>query len=461
MSFDPDKWLQEHPAKDPQGPAFEPPPPMSDAGLPMMTEPQGAGETFLEAGRRLGQAASPINAAKGMWDAVSNPRETLSSIGPRIAGPIAGAGAAIKLGSPAIIASGPWAPLTALGLGAFGATTGQQAVDLFDRNTGTFAEEADKVAGRLAENVASGTLAALPVGAGQARQAAAPKLRQIAEDRAVSTLQPTKAEARRVAQRNPNLGRTLLDEGTVPVLGSGPRVAQRVGEAKQRAGAEIGRLIKSADGTPVIDSAELARQVQPRINELRGVPGAEGAIRQMERQVETLRQNKVMSVAEAHRLRQQIDQSINWAKQPGDLSQTQGFLHDIRSDLSQRLNTAIDALDAGGPQNQLRDANRRFADLAAADSILERSVPRGQSNRTIGLTDTIAAGSGLAAGGVPLAAAAGAGNKFLRTYGDSIVARGADALAGPVRNAPPLQTLPIQQQPGREVLRSLWMAPDR
>jgi hypothetical protein len=293
------------------------------------------------------------------------------------------------------------------------------------------------------------------------------KVAAFAEDKAVHALNPTKQQARMAP---PTMGRTLLEEKAIPVFGSPEAIQARVQTAKQAAGEKVGALIDDTHAkltyqpppkpivtpigsglkgphqpgreTPrawryeeatapkpsgkVIDAEVLAASLEGELAGLRNVPGMEGAVGKMEQYLETLRNNKQLTLPDAQKLRQQIDEAINWNKKVPDMPQAQEFLYSIRTRISQKMNDVIGAFEG---ENALKNANRKYGDLAQADAILDKSIPRGQSNQSISLGDKVAGGVGAAVGGVPGAVVGAAGNKLSRAVGNAMAARAADRLA--------------------------------
>jgi len=437
--------------------------------------------TLGTAVNRLSQTAkdglNPITQVRGAISAFKNPQ--------RVAAPIAGAMLGVKAALPAIIASGPYAPITALGSMALGATMGHQVNDhFFEEQAPTVLGQADRAAGQFAEAVVGGIPGALLPGAlnlgRNARAAAAPKLRKIAEDRAVSSLGGTKQQNAVAMERHPNMGRTLLDQDSIPLLGTPERILTRVDARKAEAGQRVGQLIDDAHteltrqsppravvtpvGMPdlgplgsnrpqsrawrvqevrakkptgkVVDSTEIANSLRADVRALQKVPGMESTVITLGKHLDTLAKNKTLTLPQAQALRQNIDKSINWKKRNPDMAESMDFLYDIRSRINGKMDEVISGLK-GETSGVLKNTNRQYADLAMADEILTRNIPRGQTNRAISLTDTVAgAGAVAAGGGIPGALALGALNKFGRTYGDPLIARSANALAGKPRTPP-------------------------
>ncbi len=278
-------------------------------------------------------------------------------------------------------------------------------------------------------------------------------LKGVAERKAVAALEPTrtqvtslqdKAGSAGFKNKEQELGRTLLNEGAIPVLGTPRRIQGRVEKLQEKAGEAVGSLVKSAGDKKVIDTHVLADEIasSPELSSLfvkdpktgallSKVPGAEGLASKVTEYLQTLRRNGTLSVAEAQKFRQAIDKQINFAKRVPDMAEAQQFLYQIRSGIADKMNGAINALQ-GNNSNALKEVNKSYSLLSRAGDILDKSVSKSTSNRSIGLTDTIAAAAGAATGKPVTALALGAINKFGRTFGSSIQARSADALANAI-----------------------------
>lgn len=236
---------------------------------------------------------------------------------------------------------------------------------------------------------------------------------------------------------NVNIGRELLDEGAIPILGTPGRIQDRVSKLKEAAGEEVGSLVKGAGNAKVVDTQRLANQVfySPKVDLMRRTPGMEGAVESIGKQVETLAKNGKMDLAEAQALRRQIDKSINWGKASPDVGAAEG-LKMQRTGIRDAMNEGINTLSPGAPKDQLLAANKKYSSMARADEILEKELARNQSNRAISLTDTISGAAGMAKGG-PVGAAVMTGlNKAGRTFGNSVQARVYDSIAKKLGKVP-------------------------
>lgn len=259
--------------------------------------------------------------------------------------------------------------------------------------------------------------------------------------RALGRPTPTQAVKMAASGQDAQIGRTLLDEGAIPALGTPKRIQGRIEGLKDKAGEEIGDLIDSAGSSKPIDSTKLGLDIldSPELAQMRKTPGMESTVAAIEKQVETLSKNGEMTLKEAQALRQGIDKSINFNKSAPEMRGAQEGLYQQRTAVRDAMNDAINNLDSGTPKDALLGANRKYGNLSKASDILDREIGRNQANRAVSLTDTIAGAAGLAGGGPIGAAALGAANKFGRTFGNSLQARMYDAISkGAAKSAPNL-----------------------
>jgi hypothetical protein len=270
-----------------------------------------------------------------------------------------------------------------------------------------------------------------------------------AEEKAISAIGAKgKARERLVSpEGGSDTGRVLLDEGTIPILGTPKRIGARVEAAKEVAGKEVGELVRNTQGAPGIDSTAIGVKIlnSPRYAALRKTPGMEGLADRVDKLVDTLSNNGVMSLEQTQALRQAVDKSINFSKSVPELRGIQPILYDIRTELRDSMNHAINVSGQAG-KDALLSANRRFGRLADASMTVGKKIAQDAGNRSFSLTDTIATGAGATAGGPLAAMAAGAANKAARTFGDSVAARGLNA-ASKVFNATPSLTAFAEKNP--------------
>lgn len=288
-----------------------------------------------------------------------------------------------------------------------------------------------------------------PPGGGSGAAGAA---QDFAEEKAFKAAGPMKKDFLKAqdAGRVNDYGRQLLDDGIVTPLASPAKIASRLQDAKSDAGDTIGTLLDSADqaGAPKVSASNIALDLSqdPSIAGLSKVPGKESIAGQVDRQLNTLYGNgDNLSLRDAQKLRQGIDDSINFNKRVPEMSGSQPYLYDMRDAVRGGMNDSINQLPNFADKDALLTANRRYSNLSDLERMASNKEARDSVNRMFGLTDTIAGGAGAETGavighasGIPGAAKAGAitggaigaiGNKLGRTYGNPLMATGADALS--------------------------------
>lgn len=296
---------------------------------------------------------------------------------------------------------------------------------------------------------------ALPAAADLA-SGAAKGLESFAHEKAVKAAGAMAKDFRMIKDKGmmDSLGSYLLDNKLVTPLSSVSKVAKNLEEAKDVAGKTIGHILDTSDAAmaPKISAREIALQLSedPEIAGLAKIPGKEGTASQISNYLNTLYKNgEELSLRDAQRLRQGIDESINFNKRVPDMAGAQPYLYKMRDALSQKMNEAVNSLDlAEGEEsiNRLREANQAYSKLATLERIAQNRVGALSANRAVSLTDTMAglAGAGMAHGShsgaktAAVGAAAALANKAARTYGNSVMATGARALAPAVEAAPGL-----------------------
>lgn len=241
----------------------------------------------------------------------------------------------------------------------------------------------------------------------------------------------------RQAGDDQELGRVLLDEGAIPILGTTGRIANRVENLKEKAGQEVGRLIKGAGDGKGIDTQKIALQLMddPSIAMMRKTPGMEGMAEKAIGALETLGKNGDLTMQEALALRQALDKSIKWNRSAPEMRGMQEQLFKQRTAIRDAMNDFINASGNEG-KDALLAANRRYGMLEKASGLGEKQLVRDAGNRSVSLTDTIAGAAGMAQGGPTLSLALASLNKMGRAFGNSVQSRGFDATAKALSQIP-------------------------
>jgi hypothetical protein len=344
----------------------------------------------------------------------------------------------------------------------------------------------------------------------QSAPAAAKTLKDGADWLALRALGPFKKGVKKIFDKEgeqalKDLGRAALDEGLIPVFGGRNVIYNRAKAASDSVGREIGGLISSADetlsrlptegikktgdvveslyqpfertfslvtqpkGKPItisyqpmksrlpgrVDAVELSEQLaqNPVIRQLNLTPGKEGAAKAANTYLETLAKNgDEMTNAEAHRLRQLVDDSINYNKALPDMAAAQRALYEVRDKLRDAITKNVErAAELGGKEaGNLARANKRYNTLQKAQEIAADRYKAEVANQAVGLGDKIGGGLGMSLGGKigsvfgPIGAAVGAAaggalgvgaNKFARNYGNQFGARALDFAGNQLNNS--------------------------
>lgn len=259
-------------------------------------------------------------------------------------------------------------------------------------------------------------------------------LKKKAEQKATRALgrpTPTQSAKMQATGQDREIGRTLLDEGAIPILGTPDRIAGRVSNLKEKAGQEVGKLVDMGGDAKLVDAQKIAIDIldSPELSQMRKTPGMESTVAAIEKQVETLANNGQMTLKEAQKLRQGIDKSINFNKADPNMRGTQEALYQQRSAIRNSMNEGINSLPDAPGKDALLNANRKYGNLSKAEDLVTKEQARNATNRAVSLSDTVLSAGGAATGNPVAAIGLGALNKAGRTFGNSIQARTYDTLS--------------------------------
>lgn len=274
-----------------------------------------------------------------------------------------------------------------------------------------------------------------------------------------------------------SIGRTLLDEGVVPTFSTAKGVASRLEGKIQSTGSELDNLISGVNDT--LNDPKFVKSIkgQNRKDLLAAVYHPKDVAKALKTDIVNQYSNvpiqkiqpaldevdswlagrpKILGIKDVQDLKKQMGKFLNdsdFYKEVG--VKKQGTLA-VRRSLKQGVENMADALAKieGTQGGTIKATNQKLGNLLEAqDSALGR-VARDESNRAIGLTDTISGGFGANVGaslggtaaGLPGAKAGAviggiggaAVNKFGRTFGNSIRANAYDAVAKLLEASPNL-----------------------
>jgi hypothetical protein len=284
-------------------------------------------------------------------------------------------------------------------------------------------------------------------------------LKSVANSAAFKSLGPYARNVLKHAQdgRIGEIGRELLDSKVIRWLPAGYKgLAERAKGVMEPAGRAIGEITKelSAGGAGVdrnlIATALEQKLIQP--TELESVAKRNDFFR---KQIERFRAGSASSLNDIHALKGQAKAGINWERPRGaDVPDEEAFLRALYSELKDAISgSSRTAAAAAGSDvsDRLHAAKKTYGAAKEAVNVATGRDAREFANRFISPSDYIT-GVGGAIGGVALGGdsiedrakmgAAGLGlgllNKLGRTYGNPLIAKGADAIGSTVLAASPL-----------------------
>jgi hypothetical protein len=255
-----------------------------------------------------------------------------------------------------------------------------------------------------------------------------------AGEKAIAAIGANKADMKKLGEKGAiKLGQDARDAGLVGPLSTPSRIAKNADKMKDEVGEQIGGLIDSADaaGATKVDGTKIGLAIleDPEIIAAKTTPGSGGMYSAALKEAETIASNGEMTLKQAHALRRNIDQNINFNKRRTDLKPGEAeVLYKIRDAINSAMNESVDAMRGSQGANALKKANAQYSKLSRIQSIAENRVAMNSSNRTFGLTDNILAGAGASIGGTiagPVGAAVGGAigggvSKLGRTFGKGV-----------------------------------------
>lgn len=310
-------------------------------------------------------------------------------------------------------------------------------------------------------------------------------LANVAESKAFKAAGAMLKDFRAAYSKNPEkineLGRTMLDNNLVRAGDTVESIAQKAEALRRETGQRIGKVyekvldkitdpqnsanlspeailnVQASGFHPEAEADELKSMI---FNKFKGQPGSTGAIKKANQVIDEMALNgNHITPQAALELKGQIDSMINWSKKSQDLPLEQDALKTIRTHIQNKLNSQVAALDQALQSNEtseLQRLNQLYGNVSTIANISRDRALREGANRSFGLTDTVAGAGGLgvghaigslsghgSAGALLGGAALGLGNKIGRTYGNAVLASGANAISqGLENNATPL-LLPV------------------
>lgn len=290
------------------------------------------------------------------------------------------------------------------------------------------------------------------------------KLADTAETQAAKSMLPPAAigrsemsklgkTAEEQAARLQELGRTGLEEGIVTPLATHEKMVARATERVDAVGEELASIRKGLEKSVVRPSADgVIDGVRKVAEELNARPFAQADRSAVAPFVEDiLKATKAevtsagdivaskptfASFADLHELRVSLDAELTkmnaWAARSGP-QRGHEALREIRGVLEGEFEKAADAAatDLGheGLLTKYRTTKALYSDLKTLEGWTGTAAGREMAHRGISLTDTIAAGSGIASGHAVGGLVTGALNKAVRTFGNQMAATAANRVS--------------------------------
>lgn len=205
---------------------------------------------------------------------------------------------------------------------------------------------------------------------------------------------------------------------------------------------------------PVLHKDEVLSTLQAQ---MKGQPGGPEAINKVGNYMDQLSKEypDKISADDIRSIRQNVDQTINWSKRNNELPANQQAFKGLASYIRNKIDDQAEAAAAVGKPDlakSLKSENARMSNLITINDAASDKVSRGDANRFLSLTDSIA-GAGAMGGmmahspehlltNAVVGGGAALANKGARTYGPGLMSTATNALSGPANAvAPSLNTL--------------------
>lgn len=308
----------------------------------------------------------------------------------------------------------------------------------------------------------------------------------LAETKALKAAGATKADFKSALQKDKvkDLGRTLLDETvdltnpetgevlTQKLVQAGDKfedIAKKSAALKQQAGSQIGNIYKQVQGQ--LDDSKFLKTLSPdQLAKVRALQvNPQHMVLEIEKKLgesigDSIDGPEVMSKVTKYlnriwgkgdsielprllKIKGEFDSKINYARRTQDLPEVQQAYSVVRNHIRDAMSNLVKGVgeivggDLGG---KLMKANRLYGNASELADMATSKVAGEQANRMFGLTDTIAGGAGAGVGtvlsgglgGAVTGAAAAMANKAARTYGNGLIASGANAISKGMKATP-------------------------
>jgi hypothetical protein len=277
---------------------------------------------------------------------------------------------------------------------------------------------------------------------GNVANKAADKMGSIANEKTVKVLNQgadfTKLEKDGKVQE---LGALLRKMKTVGLFSTPGGIEKKLGQELDEIGPEISAILKKNSDAPAINLAALAEDLRAGkdVQGMKGISGSEAVLERANKTLDTLASNGEVDLDRAIEIRRGIDDNIKYERR-GVMPQFEQHLSDQRNALNDQIFNSIEtkAKDLGQTSDvaRLKDLNKRYHLLAKGKGMAERQAAKNATNRELSLTDNIYGAAAVASGDITSAPLMAVGNKAIRTFGNSAMAKGAGAIEDALRKIP-------------------------
>ncbi len=250
------------------------------------------------------------------------------------------------------------------------------------------------------------------------------------------------------------VGKTLLEEGVFDagmtaeggplrqafaqgMDGKPADLLPKIAAARMKRGHELGEILASSNAT--VKSSAVVEALEKAIDPYRGTAANLPMVARLENYVKNVEQvlgvaradgkivaDPLMPVQQLTKERQALQDLVYRDNRALDPNGTVRAMREMRASMAALERDAIEdaAAKAGSPglKEKILDLNRRYQHLSIAEEAAEDAAAKMSRNRWISLTDTIAAGSALAAGHPLAAPVVAVGHKLLRERGSAAAA---------------------------------------
>jgi hypothetical protein len=321
----------------------------------------------------------------------------------------------------------------------------------------------DRLKSATVGTVVGGGTGAVGYGAGKLLEKGADAFNKRANMNAVRATGASKADIIAMNKKGTinQVGQTLRDENIVPTFSTPKGISDRISGAIDTKEEALNNLISDTvnkvndpkfieSATPEqlktlenadIKPAEMAEKLKSAFREkFQGVP--EEKIQPALDEIDTWLkgQGKILPLDAAQKLKITMNKFLKDSDYVREVGIGKQGTLDVQGGLRKGIENGADALASvvGNDGGVIKSTNRSIGNLIQAQKAAEKKIAGDVANRSFGLTDTIAAGSGMATGGAPLAAVLGAANKFARTFGDSMASNAQGTIAKMMAGSKPL-----------------------